>query len=295
MTERATGQSNDQQFCWEQIGKSNSLFRVSQVFAPPQCVEKLLPLYALFSAVEQICSSISDDDVARSKLSWWRNECLQNAATKSRHPVMKELSRTGAIDDLRLECVAELLNGAEFRLYTSAPPDLEALKEMCIELHRPQLELELDVSGLTGSMLKFEPGLLARNGMLQLIRESVYSEDQGGFWWVPLNLLARHGVSRENIVTDPRSPVVRDLLAEVFTAAQSWSRKSDEFSGNRTDDFSPARHLFAINGLYSRKLKRLKGITPDLFAGELGRVVPADLFKAWNCARFLNHHAGHRG
>jgi phytoene synthase len=295
MTEKATGQSNDRQFCWEQVGKSNRLFRISRVFAPRQCTEKLLPLYALFSAVEQICSSISDDDVARSKLNWWRNECLQNVATKSRHPVMKELSRTGAINDLRRESVAELLDGAESRLYTSAPPDLEALKGMCIELHRPQLELELGVSGLKGSMLEFEPGLLARNGTLQLIRESVYRKEQGGFWWVPLNLLARHGVSREDIVTDPRSPAVRDLLAEVLMAAESWGRESDEISGSGTVDFSPARHLFAINGLYSRKLKRLKGITPDLFAGELGRVVPADLFKAWNCARRLNHHAGHRG
>ena len=77
MTARATGKGNDRHFCWEQVGKSNRVFRISQVFAPRHCAEKLLPLYALFSAVEQICSSISDEDVARSKLNWWRIECLQ--------------------------------------------------------------------------------------------------------------------------------------------------------------------------------------------------------------------------
>ena len=295
MTERATGPGNDRRFCWEQVGKSNRLFRISQVFAPRHCAEKLLPLYALFSSVEQICSSISDEDVARSKLNWWRNECLQNIPGQSHHPVMKELSRTGGLNDLHRESVAGLLDGAESRLYTSAPPDLETLKGICIELHRPQLELELGMSGLTGSILEFEPGLLARNGMLQLIRESVSRKEQGGFWWVPLNLLARHGVSRADIVTDPRTPAVSDLLAEVLSAAESWGRESDDVSGSGTEDFSSARHLFAINGLYSRKLKRLKGITPDLFAGELGRMGPADLFKAWKCARRLNHHAGHRG
>jgi phytoene synthase len=287
MTERATGKGNDRQFCWEQVGKNNRLFRISQVFAPRYCAEKLLPLYALFSAVEQICCSISDEDVAHSKLNWWRNECLQDLPTKSRHPVMKELSRTGALKNLRQESIAGLLDGAESRLYTSAPPDLEALKEICIELHRPQLELELGISGINGAALEPEHGLLARNGMLQLIRESVYRKEQGGYWWVPLNLLARHGVSREDMVTDPRSPAVNNLLAEVFMAAELWGSESSDVSGSGADDFSPARHLFAINGLYSRKLKRLKGITPDLFAGEMGRLRPADLFKAWKCARRL--------
>ena len=287
MTERATGKGNDRHFCWEQVGKSNRLFRISHVFAPRHCAEKLLPLYALFSVVEQICSNISDEDVAHSKLNWWRNECLQNIPADSRHPVMKELSRTGALDDLRWESVAGLLDGAESRLYANAPPDMEALRGMCVELHRPQLDLELGLSGLKGSKLELEPGLLARNGLLQLIRESVHRKEQGGFWWIPLNLLARHGVSREDIVTDPRTPAVSNLLAEVFATAESWGRESGDVSGGGADDFSPARHLFAINGLYSRKLKRLKGITLDLFAAELDHLGPADLFKAWKCARRL--------
>jgi len=199
MTASATGEGNDRQFCWEQVGKSNRVFRISQVFASRHCAEKLLPLYALFSAVEQICSSISDEDVARAKLNWWRIECLQKIPNESGHPVMKELNRSGAMSDLRWESIASLLDGVESRLYASAPPDVEALKGMCIELHRPQLELELGISGLKRSTLEFEPGLLARNGMLQLIRESVYRKEQGGFWWIPLNLLARHGVSREDI------------------------------------------------------------------------------------------------
>jgi len=241
MIDRATETGNDRQFCWEQVGKSNRLFRVSQVFAPRDCAEKLLPLYALFSVAEQICSSISDEDIARSKLNWWRNECLQNKPGDSRHPVLKELSRTDALKDLCQESVAGLLDGVESRLYASAPPDM---------------------SGLKGSTLEFEPGLLARNGMLQLVRESVHRKEQGGFWWIPLNLLARHGVSREDIVTDPRSLSVKRLLAEIFVAAESWGRLSNSDFGSGPDDISPARHLFAINGLYSRKLKRLKGATP---------------------------------
>ncbi len=283
----ATPMGNDQMFCREQVAKTNRLFRISQVFAPRHCVEKLLPVYAFFSVVEHICSSISDEDVAHSKLNWWRIEYLQNEPADSHHPVMKELNRTGALEDLSRKDVAHLLDGAESRLNACAPPGLEALRELCTEVQRPQLELELDVSGLKGLVQVLETGLLARNGMLQLIRESVHTKEPGSFWWVPLNLLARHGVSREDISRDPRSRGVAELMAEVLQVGQAWGRESSGRSGSRAVDFSPARHVFAINGLYSRKLKRMGGLAPDLFASELGRLGAADLFQAWNCARRL--------
>jgi hypothetical protein len=287
MTVESTEKDNNRMFCWEQVLKTNRVFRVSQVFAPRHCAAKLLPLYALFSAVEQICSTISDEDIASSKLNWWRIECLQKKSAESQHPILKELNRTGASNDLRQESIARLLDGAESRLFASPPPDLESLKEMCIELQRPQVGLEIDISGLSRSALDFEPGLLARSGMLQLIRESVHRKGQGGFRWIPLSLMARHGVSREDIVVDPRSRAVAGLLTEVLAAGESWDRESRGQSGGRSADNSKARHIYAINGLYSRKLKRLAGITPDLFAGELRRLRPADLFEAWRSARRL--------
>jgi phytoene/squalene synthetase len=287
MTVEPNENDNDRMFCWEQVLKTNRVFRVSQVFAPRHCAAKLLPLYALFSAVEQICSTISDEDIASSKLNWWRIECLQKESVESLHPVLKELNRTGASHDLSQETIAGLLDVAESRLYARSPPDLESLKEMCVELQRPQVELEIDVSGLSRSALKFEPGILARSGMLQLIRESVRRKGQGGFWWIPLNLMARYGVSREDIVVDPRSRAVASLLTEVLAAGVSWGRESLSQFGGRTADCSKVRHLYAINGLYSRKLKRLAGITPDLFARELGRLRPADLLEAWRSARRL--------
>jgi phytoene synthase len=287
MTTRAASKDNGRMFCWEQIAKTNRVFRISQVFASRHCVDRLLPVYALFSVVEHLCSGISDEDVARSKLNWWRTEYLQNEPGESHHPVMKELHRTGAMNDLRRENVAQLLDGAESRLYASAPSDMEALKRLCVELQRPQLELEIDASGLHGLELEFEPGLLARNGLLQLIRESVHRKEQGGFWWVPLNSLARHGVSREEISGDPESRAVAELMVEVLAAGESWGRESISQSRRGAVDFSPVRHIFAINGLYSRKLKRLGGLTPNLMARELGRLGPADIFEAWKCARQL--------
>ena len=126
MTVESTEKDNDRMFCWEQVLKTNRIFRVSQIFAPRHCAAKLLPLYALFSAVEQICSTISDEDLASSKLNWWRIECLQKESVESQHPILRELNRTDASNDLRPESIARLLDGAESRLYASPPSDLES-------------------------------------------------------------------------------------------------------------------------------------------------------------------------
>jgi len=287
MGSESADSKNDRVFCWEQVARINRAFRISQVFASRQCAERLLPVYALFSAVEQICSTISDEDIARSKLNWWRSECLQNRPAGSRHPLVKELHKTGALEVLRWDSFAQLLAGAESRLDARAPPDVDALKDLCIELQRPQLDLEIAVCEFKGSASEFEPGLLARSGLLQLIRESSRRNGQGGFWWIPLKLLARHGVSREDIAGDPRSRAVADLLAEVFSASNSWGGRTVGRPTGSAVDFSPARHWYTINGLYGKKLKRLQVLTPDLFAAELGRLGPADLLEAWKCARRL--------
>ncbi|MBT8049493.1 MAG: squalene/phytoene synthase family protein [Xanthomonadales bacterium] len=280
-----SGQSNDRLFCWEQIAATNRLFRVSRVFAPANCADKLLPLYALFSAIEQIGSTLSDPDVANGKLNWWRQECLHRDLADSQHPVLKELHRTGAAGDLRPDTVGDLLDGAAARLSARAPADVEALKKICIELFRPQLQLELSVSGLSEPMPGISAALMARNGMLQLLRESGRKTEQGGYWWVPLNMMARHGVGREEIIREPESKAVNRLFSDILGDDFLWISTTDDPAMLSKTELTHARHLFSISGLYERKLGRLRDSVPAGLDRELNRIGPSDVLAAWNGAR----------
>lgn len=285
MTTPDSEHDNDRMFCWEQVSRTNRLFRISRVFAPRDCAEKLLPLYALFSVIEQICSSQTDMEVAARKLSWWRNECLHQGLGASQHPLVKELVRTGAADTLPVASIAALFEGADHRLSGSAPADMDLLRRNCIAIYRPQLELELSLSESPLAVGDFNPGLLARNGLFQLLRESSRGRGQGSFWWVPHNSLARYGVSREEITRNPKSPAVADLMKSLITGGVSWGGDPLHSLETATLDYSPARHVFAISALYSRKLQRLLRTTTDRFAGEMVRLNPADLLAAWKRAR----------
>jgi phytoene/squalene synthetase len=238
-------------------------------------------LYALFSVIEQICSTISDDDVARSKLGWWRNELEPNNLAASQHPLARELRETGTAERLLREPLDRLFSGAAQRITAKPPADLAALNRLCVETGQPRVELELGLTASSGSSGDVNVGQSARIGLMQLVSESAQGKDRGAYWWVPLNLLARHNVNREQIVSHSESKPVRNLFSDLFAEAQSW----DERPGAGGTANSPARHLSVITALMSRKLARLAALGPDRFAGELGRVGPADLFHAWNAAR----------
>jgi len=275
---------NEKSFCWEQIVKTNRMFRISHVFAPRTNMPKLLPLYALFSSVEQICTGVSDEDLARSRLSWWRTECLDKSMDESNHPVLRELVRSGAAQDLRKDSIAQLIEQAGARLNAGPLDDMEDLKRTCRELHRPQLELELSLSGLD-EVLGFDPELTAHSGLLQLIRESAGLAGQGRYWWLPLNLLARHGISRDEVANHSNSEPGGKLLAEILKTGSVWGRGPDNLPAGGVGKLSQARHYFVITDLYARKLRQLERSSPDSYPAVLNGFRLADLFAAWGSAR----------
>ncbi len=280
--------SNENLFCWEQVLKTNRLFRVTHAFADDSSTDGLLPLYALFSSVEQVCSEIGDEDVARKKLDWWREECLLKDMASSNHPVIRKLCSSGAASKIKKRNISQLLDGAESRLDASPPADLEALQTICESIIRPQLELEISVcSGADQLAEKFSAGS-SQSGLLQLIRESAAREGQGGYWWIPLNLLARHGLTRADLADTAATESVRGLFSEILGAGQKWGTESVSKYEKSLTGLKRMRHLAVLHGLYKKKLERLDGQKPQQFAQELNRLRFMDLFEAWKVARFVN-------
>lgn len=276
----AAGQSQssvEQQFCWEQVARTHRPFRLSRVFADPASAPGLLPLYALFSSVEQVCCTISDVDVAGRKLQWWYEE-WRRGPERSNHPVMKELHRTGTAARLPAESFERLLAEAQRRLDPVAPHDLGELREISLGVGLPQLEMELGASGMECRRENEMSGLAAQNGLAQLIRE-------GRFWWVPLDLLARHGLQRDAIAADTGTPPVRSLFGDVFDEASLWGRDQIRTKEKGAGSSSPSRHVLALNGIYARKLQRLRRQAPTDWTAEMNRTRFSDLLTAWNAAR----------
>ena len=277
--------ANDSLFCWEQVAKTNRLFRVSHVFAPPMPAEKLLALYALFSVIEQACSVHSDEEIARAKLNWWRSECIHRDLTHSHHPALKELVRTGAALDLDIQSMTGLLDLAEARLDEPGPAHAEDLKTRCQQLYQPQLEMEASICGIRKGELLWSPEWAACSGLMQLIRESSGENRSGSYRWLPLNMRAKHGVNRDDVLRKPRSEPVVELFTEMMNIGIEWGAENSRQREDQPAARPQLRHLYVISGLHLRKLKRMKSLSPDRHASELGRLGLGDLLAAWKTAR----------
>lgn len=289
MASAAGNETNERRFCWEQVLRTNRLFRISQVFAPKELSAQLLPLYALFGAVEEICSEHADSEVARRKLDWWRSEVAQLDRRGSNHPVLRELLNTGAWDALRRDSLGRFFDGAGARLDPVSPARIEDLHEQCRRLSEPRFELELSLSGGGPELPRAVSALAVTSGLAQLVREAGRRAAAAGYWWLPLSMMAQHGVSRADIAPGASAPSVQALLGDLIEACRAWSPTADsrdEPGRMRTPD--AARHLVVIGQLQAQALGRLRPADPGQFEAELNRVGLAQLYQAWRAARQVN-------
>jgi phytoene synthase len=281
--------TNEQLLCWEQIDKTNRLFRVSHAFAPSDRRGILLPLYALFSVVEDACSNYSDEQLARGKLAWWRQEMLGRNPDGGSHPIVAELIRNVRLGRHQKACIERLLEDAESRLDEAPPASVARLRRRCAEVCQPQIELELSLCGveepdMTGSAA----GQGARLGLVQLLRESLRAPPQAAFWWLPLDLLARYGVSRAEVRSAPGAKSAQALFKDLLAEGQAWGGEHRPLSRSIEGPAGALIHTVVHGELQSRLLVRLQGRSPEQYGVEVDRTKLADVYHAWKIARRVN-------
>lgn len=272
---------NDREFCWEQIHRTNPSFRLSHSFAPREKSEGLVALYALFSIMELLCAEHADPEPAYRKWNWWRRELLDREPDQSRHPVVRELLRTGVLETVAGAELAPLLLQAEQRLDPVAPADITQLRALVKLIYQPAGKLEnLYLSGTCNDW----EGAFAQAGLFQLLRESTLPGSHAGFWWLPLNLLAKHGLRRDELLAKNKRDAAAALFSELFEACLDWD-DADQLQAAGGSDAAVARHWQITLRLMRRKMQRLRGMSPDRFQSEIFKMGMGELLLAWRTAR----------
>lgn len=282
------GESNDKLFCWEQVLRTNRQFRISHLFAAKNVQERLLALHALFSVIEQTVTSVSDEAIAARKLLWWREETKGGVDSSSSHPVIAELCRSGASASLPSGQIQNLIDATAHRIDASAPGGEGALEDLCLQTGLPLVELELAVC-VAGSYDSAPlRALVVRRGLMQLIRESLAREDGRGFWWVPLELLARHGLVRAELSSPENAESVQSLMTDILTMKSLKKAPSTVALIDISEEKQEITHLFVYDALNARKLNNTKFGSYIIEPEELEKLRIGDLFSCWKTARRIN-------
>ncbi|NLR74038.1 presqualene diphosphate synthase HpnD [Leeia aquatica] len=104
------------QYCEEAAARSGSSFLAAFRFLPAERRRAITAFYAFCREVDDVVDEVHDDNVARAKLAWWRNEVAFTWAGQPQHPVMRALQPAIARYGLQESLLQEIIDGMQMDL-----------------------------------------------------------------------------------------------------------------------------------------------------------------------------------
>ena len=282
----------DRQYCWDHVVRVRPEIRLTRFYSTQP--DRLLSLYALLSAFEEVHTRIGDESVARAKLAWWHGQLVGRGFHSSEHPICRSLDRTGGVTPEEGDALQELLTNCSQRLDGSATVNEAELKLACftIGLHAMRLELGRQLVPQHNSWLA---GACAVNGLMQLLRESICSRHPGKeYTWIPLTMLARHKLSHVDLSEGAQPVRFQHLVRQLDELAESWLGSSESslvtmeegrIPGQLWIELAGARHWYIQSELQRRLLRKMAARKSISAAYKLVQTGIADAWFIWRCAR----------
>ena len=119
------------EYCQQKAASSGSSFYYSFLFLAPARRRAITALYAYCREVDDVVDESKDENIARIKLGWWRNEIDQMFRGNPQHPVTQALSPCIAPYSLTQERLSEILDGMEMDLLQTRYLDFKGLERYC--------------------------------------------------------------------------------------------------------------------------------------------------------------------
>jgi len=182
---------------------------------------ELALLFAWRREMRHIARDTSDPGVARLKLDWWRGELEATRHGDSRHPLAQALGTPMEMYRLPLAPFLEQIDALEADLLLTPRHGHTQLLEYCEAAGGSFMELLARVWGTPDDKrLAHARRLGSFVGLVEIVRE-MGAELGRQRCALPEDLLARHGLSREQLIADPKQVDLAPALEELSDSAQA--------------------------------------------------------------------------
>lgn len=191
---------------------------LSALFAPAANRANLMAVYAFNLEVARTRDAVTTPMLGEIRLQWWREAVAEiYAGRPRRHPVCEALARAVTSAELPQAPFDALIEARSFDLYTDPMPTLNALRAYARKTQSAVFALACAVlvperadDAMLGAAADAAGIAYAFSG---LVRRAARDAAQGHIY-LPTDLLAAHGATREEVVARrPSQGVVRALRA----------------------------------------------------------------------------------
>jgi len=230
----------------------------SSLFAPADKRPYLYALYAFSHEVARVRSSVREAMVGEIRLQWWRDALQGEARGDVRsNPVAAALDDTIVKFRLPRQALVDLIDARVFDLYDDAMPTVNDLEGYCGETSSSLMRLAslvLADEGEAGS-----PDAAGHGGVAYaitgLLRAFPWHARQGQLY-LPLDLLAKHGVVREDVVSGRGGPGLVGAMADLRALARRHLKQARPLIATAPAAARPAFRPLALVEPYLRLMER---------------------------------------
>lgn len=196
---------------------------LTALFAPADRRESLFALYAFNFEVARVREIVSDAMIGQIRLQWWRDALDEIALGRQprAHEVVTPLAQAVRDHQLPLEVFERLIDARELDLDDQPPPSLSSLHFYLDGASGALMELALAVLGARGDEARAAAHAAGIGyGLAGLLRALPFHAGSGRIY-LPADLMARHGVDRDELAAGRAQPGLKDLVRELCGVALS--------------------------------------------------------------------------
>ena len=210
------------EYCAQKAAQSGSSFYYSFRLLPPPRRAAITALYAYCREVDDIVDEVSDPNVARVKLAWWRTEVDAIFTGKPQHPVALALVKAVERYGITRENLQTVIDGMQMDLDKVRYVDFTELETYCDRVAGVVGLMSAAIFGYEDpSTLVYARKLGIAFQLTNIIRD-VGEDARRGRVYLPQEDLARFGVPPSDMLRGHASPAFVELMRFETERARAW-------------------------------------------------------------------------
>jgi phytoene synthase len=214
------------EYCRQKAAESGSSFYYSFLFLPPPRRRAITALYAFCREVDDVVDEVSDANVARVKLAWWRQEIAAAYAGEPQHPVARALQSVVREYDVPQSQLQTVIDGMAMDLDVTRYVDFASLERYCDKVAGVVGLMSAQIFGRTeAATLDYARDLGVAFQLTNIIRD-VGEDARRGRIYLPQDELARFGVDQSAILRREASDGFGALMAYQVERARAWYERA---------------------------------------------------------------------
>jgi len=226
-SERAEGGPvSPDEYCQQRTAQSGTSFYYSFLFLPPERRRAITALYAFCREVDDVVDEVSDPDIARTKLAWWRQEIGSVYSGSPQHPVAIALRSVVADFALPQEHFQTVIDGMAMDLDRNRYLDFADLERYCHCVAGVVGLMSAEIFGYVNPATRQYARDLGIAFQLTNIIRDVGEDARRGRIYLPQDELARHGVTQTSLLKRETTKGMSALMADQVARARQWHQQA---------------------------------------------------------------------